>query len=161
MEGCSLQKGSLTHTPLKYSSLLPSPSSLHWPRKSASSSFSWTSALLFLVRGIRRKGHQGLYALKWGICIRKGQELVWNNINLCQRRLMKMSHPFGSTGAKDFTKLKIQGLTVTATGLYGVLMRKDWQATRLCCKTLINENYRVGYKWYHWEQQHQAKQEKT
>lgn len=151
MEGGSLQKRSLTHMPVQCNSLLLSPSSFHWPRKSASSSFSWTSTLLFLVQGVRRKGHQCFYALKGGICISKGQEQTRNKISLCQRPLMKMSHPFGSAGAKDFTKLKIKRLTITASGLYGVFMRKDWQAMRLCCKTLINENYRVGCKWYHWE----------
>lgn len=139
-----------THTPIKIK-FLHAPPSLHWQRKSASSSFSWTSALLFLVWGVRRKGHLRFYALKRGISISKGQEQTRSKISLCQRLLMKMSPPFESAGVKDFIKLKVQGLTVTASGLHGVFMRKDWQATRLCCKSLINENYRVESKWYPWE----------
>lgn len=151
-KGSAHRKGSHTHTPpLKYNSLLHAPPSLHWQRKSASSSFSWTSALLFLVWGVRRKGHLRLHALKRGISISKGQEQTRNKISLCQRLLMKMNHPSESAGVKDFIKLKVQGLTVTASGLHGVFMRKDWQATRLCRKTLINENYRVECKWYPWE----------
>lgn len=149
MEGCSLQYRSLTHALLIFKSLLPSHSSLHWSGKSVSSSLSQTSALPFLVQGVRRKSQQGLNALKWGICISKGQEQTRNKIGLCQRFLMKMSHRFGSAGAKYFSKLKIQGLAITASGLYGVFRRIDWHAMHLYCKALINENYRVGKKWYH------------
>lgn len=38
---------------------------------------------------------------------------------------MKMNHPFESAGVKDFIKLKVQGLTITASGLHGVFMRRD------------------------------------
>lgn len=167
MEEAAHRRG-VTYTPthpLKYHSLLHPPPSSHWPRKSASNSFSLSSTLLFLiwgvrskgstllflVWGVRSKGHLRLYALKRGISISKGQEQTRNKISLCQRALMKMNHPFESAGVKDFIKLKVQGLTITASGLHGVFMRRDWQATQLSCKTLINENYRVECKWYPWE----------
>lgn len=140
-----------THSPFQYYSLLHPPPSSHWPKKSASNSFSWSSTLFFLVWGVRSKGHLRLSALKRGISISKGQEQTRNKISLCQRALMKMNYPFESAGVKDFIKLKVQGLTITASGLHGVFMRKDWQATQLCCKTLINENHRVECEWYPWE----------
>lgn len=160
-KGAAHRRG-VTHTltPLKHHSLLHPPPPLHWPRKSASNSFSWSSTLLFLVWGATSQGHLRLCALKRGISISKGQEQTRNKISLCQRVLMKMNHPFGSAGVKDFIKLKVQGLAITASGLHGVFMRKDWQGTQLCCKTLINKNYRVECKWYPWEEQCEAKQKK-